>query len=195
MGAYLSKVVRASGKVSLVMDREGVAGGHPIRIRKTVSAFAGSPILEIHYRLEDLPVGKTLHFAVENNVAAMAGHADDRYFSDAQGERLGMLDALLDLTEQSGVSLTDEWLDLQIELSWSRPARLRAFPIETVSRSEGGYEGVYQSSAVFAEWAVTTDESRAWEVRMAWQVASVREESQTLKTTERSGLLEVASES
>ena len=193
-GAYLSKVQRTPEKVSLLMEREGRADGHTIRIRKTVTAFAGSPNLDVHYRLEDLPVGLPLHFAVENNVAAMAGHADDRYFTDAKGESLGMLDSLLELTAQDGVSLTDEWLDLRVNLTWSRPAILRVFPIETVSQSEGGYEGVYQSSAVYSHWVVTADESRSWDVRLSWKIGQAREEIQSAEEA-RSSLLELASES
>ena len=52
--------------------------------------------------LEDLPVGVPLHFAVELNLAAMAGHADDRYYSDPSGDRLGLLDARLDLPRLRG---------------------------------------------------------------------------------------------
>ena len=42
--------------------------------------------------------------------------------------------------------------------------RLWCFPIETVSQSEGGFEGVYQSSAVVPHWFVRGDESGRWEV-------------------------------
>ena len=58
----------------------------------------------------------------------------------------------------------DEWLDLTVGLSWSRPGGLWCYPIETVSQSEGGFEGVYQSSAVVPHWHVTADETGRWDV-------------------------------
>ena len=62
----------------------------------------------------------------------------------------------------TGVSLTDEWLDLVGRPRAGRsPAGLWCFPIETVSQSEGGFEGVYQSSAVIPHWHVTADASGA----------------------------------
>ncbi len=79
------------------MERPGRADGHSIVVKKTVAAEAGSADLDIHYVLEDLPEGVPLLFAVEINLAAMAGHAHDRYYSDPTGLRLGMLDARLDL--------------------------------------------------------------------------------------------------
>ena len=177
VGAYLSKMQRGPKRVALAMERPGLADGHPIHVRKTIEVEAGSPALDVHYVLEGLPPGVALHFAVEINLAAMAGHAHDRYYSDVAGTRLGMLDARLDLPESDGVNLTDEWLDLAVGLRWSSPAALWCFPIETVSQSEGGFEGVYQSSAVIPHWLVKADASRRWEVRFRLNLTSARSPS------------------
>jgi alpha-amylase len=81
-----------------------------------------------------------------------------------------MLDARLDLPGTAGVTLTDEWLDLTVGLRWSCPAGLWCFPIETVSQSEAGFEGVYQSSAVIPHWLVRADAAGRWEVRIRWTI-------------------------
>jgi alpha-amylase len=172
-GAYLSKIQRGPKRVTLTMERPGWADGHAIHIRKTIELEAGSPVLDVHYVLEGLTPGATVQFAIEINLAAMAGHAHDRFYSDVAGRRLGMLDAVLDLPETEGVNLTDEWLDLGVGLRWSCPAGLWCFPIETVSQSEGGYEGVYQSSAVIPHWRVAADDARRWEVRIRWSLDRV----------------------
>jgi hypothetical protein len=167
-GAYQSRVQRTSNHVALLMDRPGWADGHRIHIRKAIELAADSASLDVHYVLEELPPDTTLHFAVEMNFAAMAGHADDRYFSNGAGGRLGMLDSRLDLARTDSLALVDEWLDLSVHLQWSTPGGLWCFPVATVSQSEGGFEGVYQSSAVVPHWLVTGDESRRWEVRIRW---------------------------
>ncbi|MGC8642516.1 MAG: alpha-amylase/4-alpha-glucanotransferase domain-containing protein, partial [Isosphaeraceae bacterium] len=174
LGTYLSKVQREPKRVALVMERLGHADGRSIRIRKTIELAAGAPELVVRYELADLPREACLHFAVELNLAAMAGHAEDRYYSDPQGTRLGMLDARIDLPHTEGVSLTDEWLDLVAGLSWSKPGGLWCYPIETVSQSEGGFEGVYQSSAVVPHWHVTADEAGRWEVQIRLSVETCR---------------------
>ena len=154
------------GGSRVVMERPGRAGGHTIRIRKTIELWAGSPDLAVSYLLEDLPGGECLHFAVEINLAAMAGHAPDRYYTDPSGARLGMLDARLDLPHASGLNLTDEWLDLSVALGWSQAAGRLVLPHPDRQPSEGGIEGVYQSSAVIPHWHVTADEHGRWEVRI-----------------------------
>jgi 4-alpha-glucanotransferase len=169
-GTYLSRVQRGSEGVTLIMERPGLADGHPIKIRKTIALEAESGVLDVHYALEGLPPGVPLHFAVEINLAAMAGHADDRYYSDTSGERLGLLDSRLELKQSEGISLTDEWLDLAVGLRWSQLSGLWCIPIETVSQSEGGFEGVYQSSAVVPHWRVEADDSRRWEVHIRWSI-------------------------
>ena len=162
--------------MALLMERPGLADGHPIVVRKSIALEPDSTTLDVHYELEGLPEGVPVHFAVEINLAAMAGHAHDRYFAGLDGERLGMLDARLDLAEVAGVTLNNEWLDLSVGLRWSRRGGLWCFPIETVSQSEGGFEGVYQSSAVIPHWVVTADASRRWEVRIAWTLDRARAE-------------------
>ena len=180
-GTYLSKVQRGADSVSLVMERPGLADGHPIQLRKSISLGSGSGTLDVRYVLEELPVGVPLQFAVEINLAAMAGHADDRYYSSEDGRKLGMLDGKLDLAGVGGIELTDEWLDLNVGLRWDRLADLWCFPIETVSQSEGGFEGVYQSSAVIPRWVVEADESRRWEVRIRWSIGTARPAEATVE--------------
>jgi alpha-amylase len=165
-GTYLARVQRDARRVALVMERAGYADGHRPRLKKTIELAAGNSALEVRYELSDLPPEVCLHFAVEVNLAAMAGHAQDRYYSDPRGVRLGMLDARVDLAHTEGIRLSDEWLDLSVGLSWSRPGGLWCYPIETVSQSEGGFEGVYQSSAVVPHWHVTADEAGRWDVRI-----------------------------
>ena len=124
--------------MALVMERPGFADGKSIRIKKTIELVAGSRELAVHYELSDMPPEACLHFAVELNLAALAGHAEDRYYTDSLGARLGMLDSQLDLSHTQGVSLTDEWLDLVAGLSWSKPGDSGA----TLSRPSARARGV-----------------------------------------------------
>jgi alpha-amylase len=185
-GTYLARAKRDSRRVALVMERPGHADGQMVRIKKSIALAAGSPVLEVHYELFDLPRETCLHFAVELNLAAMAGHADDRYYTDAHGARLGVLDSRIDLAHTEGIALTDEWLDLTVGLSWSRSGGLWCYPIETVSQSEGGFEGVYQSSAVVPHWHVTADETGRWDVLIRLALEPFRPTVMTLPRQDES---------
>src|SRR5262249_1183101 len=58
--------------------------------------------------------------------------------------------------------LVDEWLGLDASLTLSRRGGVWAFPIQTVSQSEGGYEPVHQSTAGLPPWLGEPDAEGRW---------------------------------
>ncbi|NMC19229.1 MAG: DUF1926 domain-containing protein [Thermogutta sp.] len=153
-------------RVRVMMSRQGTAAGQTIRLTKAVLLSEGSSVLEIAYRLENLPPHFACQFAVEFNFAGLPGGADDRYFVDPFGKRLGHLGTRLDSAQTAGLGLIDEWQGIDLRLLISVPGGIRAFPIETVSQSEGGFELVHQSVAVQPYWLVRPDEHGQWSVTM-----------------------------
>lgn len=163
---YEARIRRNPDRIQVQLVCEGSACGVPVRITKGLTLDAGSPTLEIAYMLENLPQDRPLHFAVEFNFAGLPAGADDRYFRDQDGNRLGQLGARLDLSDVLGVGLCDEWLGIDVGLNISRPTHFWTFPVETVSQSEGGFELVHQSTVVQPHWFVTPDRDGRWTVSM-----------------------------
>jgi len=174
---YEARLRRNPDRVQVLLIREGMAAGVPVRITKGVTLSAGSHCLEIAYVLEGLPRDRALHFGVEFNFAGMPAGADDRYFHDLDQHRLGQLGTLLDLADAPGIGLVDEWLGIDVALRISRPSRLWTFPIQTVSQSEGGFELVHQSVVVQPHWLVTPDADGRWSVTMTLALDTSRAES------------------
>ncbi len=161
-----AKIRRGGDRVQLQMRRDGNAWGHPITITKAITMVGGSSELSITYLLENLPRDRMLHFGIEMNFAGLPAGADDRFFSDVNGNRLGQLGQRLDLHDCEGLSLTDEWLGMDVELELDRGGSLWATPVETVSQSEAGFELVHQSVCVIPHWYIEPCESGSWAVRM-----------------------------
>jgi alpha-amylase len=167
-GVYESRVRRSGDRVQVQLTRLGHVAGHDVRITKGVTLAAGSSTLEIAYVLENLPPDLAIHFAVALNFAGLPSGADDRFFHDGHGNRLGQLGRQLDLTDAQSLNLVDEWLGIDVGLSFSRPTHLWTFPVETVSQSEGGFELVHQSVCVQPHWLVKADANGRWS--MTFQV-------------------------
>ncbi len=161
---YEARLRRNPHRMQVQLAATGIIGELPIRVTKSVTLEAGSSMLEIAYQLEGLPQDRTLHFAVEFNFAGMPSGADDRYFYGRERSRLGQLGTRLDLADAAELGLVDEWLGLDAGLVFSRPTGIWAFPIETVSQSEGGFELVHQSVAVLPHWHVCGDANGRWSV-------------------------------
>ncbi len=164
-GTYEASIRRSDLRVAVEMRRKGSISGLTGEIRKIVVLSADRPSeLLIQYQLSDFPRNVPLHFAVELNFAAMPGNADDRYFYDASGIRLGTLDKSLDLVGVDRLSLVDEWLGLDVAVEMSRPGGLWTIPIETISQSEGGFEAVHQSVCVVPHWEFVMPAEGPWVV-------------------------------
>jgi alpha-amylase len=156
--------------------------GASVHITKEIRLQADADTLEIHYVLENLPRDKRLHFAVEFNFAGMAAGADDRYFYHARSKRAGQLQTLQNLQDAEYIGLVDEWLGLDASLRLSRAAGIWAFPIESVSQSEGGFELVHQSTVVMPHWQVAADANGRWEVSLSLKADVARAEKRLFAT-------------
>ena len=107
---YEARIRRNPDRIQVQLIREGDVGGTTVRITKGLTLDAGSATLEIAYLLENLPADRPLHFAVEFNFAGLPAGADDRYFHDLDGNRLGQLGARwTSATPPGWASATSGW--------------------------------------------------------------------------------------
>ena len=173
---YEARIRRNPERIQVQLVRQGNVFGVPVRITKGLTLDAGSGTLEIAYLLENLPADRPLCFAVEFNFAGLPAGADDRYFHDSDGNRLGQLGSRLDISDSLGLGLCDEWLGIDVQLRTSRPTGFWTFPIETVSQSESGFELVHQSTVVQPHWLVTPEREGRWVVTMQLAVDTSRAE-------------------
>jgi 4-alpha-glucanotransferase len=163
---YEARIRRDPDRIQVQLSRQGLVDGHPVKVTKGITLHAGSAIVQVGYLLEGLPSDRALHFGVEWNIAGLPSGADDRYFHRGDGQRLGQLGTSLDLHDEHELGLSDEWLGIDVRLSANRPTHIWAFPIETVSQSEGGFELVHQSVALVPHWQVQGDAEGRWSVMM-----------------------------
>jgi alpha-amylase len=182
-GAYQARVEQNGKAATLVLQRTGQVNGAPVRVTKEIRLRGDSDLLEVRYLLDQLPPDSKLHFGVEYNFAGMAAGADDRYFYHEGRPRAGQLQTRQDLTNAARIGLVDEWLGLDVSLSLSRPGGIWAFPIQTVSQSEGGFELVHQSTAVVPHWFVQPDSQGRWDVTLTLKLDTARAEARLLAAT------------
>ncbi|MDC0935710.1 DUF1926 domain-containing protein [Pirellulales bacterium] len=176
-GPYEAKLRRDDGRVQLQMVREGRVGERDVRVTKGITLADDGATLEIAYLLENVPSDIGLHLAPEFNFAGLPSGADDRYFLDGRNARLGQLGEQLDLHDVDALHLVDEWLGLQVGLRFNQPTKVWAYPVETVSQSEGGFELVHQSVAVIPHWIVIPDADGRWSATFELVIDSTTAES------------------
>ena len=164
-GTYEASVRKGDQKIAVEMRRKGRVSDLNGEVRKNVILSSDRPNeMLIQYHVVGFPQNVPLHFGVELNFSAMPGGADDRYFYDAAGQRLGTLDTMLDQHNSERISLVDEWLGLDVSVEMSRAGGIWTMPIETISQSEGGFEAVHQSVCIVPHWEFMMPEQGAWVV-------------------------------
>ena len=133
---------------------------------------------------DDPPPIDVKYFGVELNLAGLPAGADDRFFHSAS-QRLGQLGEKLDLQQTQSLGLTDEWLGIDVRLELDQAANIWAYPIESVSQSEGGFELVHQSVVVLPHWQVRGDAEGRWAATMQLHLDTRLADSRRLQAAEQ----------
>jgi len=165
-GDFGARIRRSPDRIQVMMDREGNAWGVPLKITKGLTFCKGSNEVEIAYLIEGLPTDRSFRFAVEFNFAGLPDGQDDRFFSDESGKKLGQLGERIHLPSAKKLSLTDQWLGLDLSLELDADATLWAYPVQAVSQSESGFESVHQAVCVQPSWNIRGDVTGRWSSRM-----------------------------
>ena len=174
-GVYQATIRRNPDRIQVMLTRDGNVWGVPLKITKGITMSPQNNQIEIAYQLEGIPEGQLLHFGIEFNFAGMPDGQDDRYFEQS-GEIIGQLGDSLELESTNELKLVDKWLGLKVDLQLASPSNVWAFPIQTVSQSESGFELVHQSVVVQPHWIIRGDATGRWTTKMTLGLESLKNE-------------------
>ena len=169
-GEHPGEGVRLSFVREVFLERE-----QPLLLKKTVTAFAGEDSLLVEYRLDNRGgAAAEFYFGVELNLAFLSGSDEERYYllpdRELEDHSLGSRGAE-EAVEK--VLLVDQPRDLQLALSWNRPAQLWRMPVETISNSESGLERSYQQSLLLPRWELRLGGGDSASINLHLQVSTL----------------------
>jgi alpha-amylase len=176
-GPYIRRLIDRDTHQRLRLHREGKVRGEILHVSKEIVISPTAHTLTIRYRLDELPEKPDYFFGVEFNFAGIAPFAEDRYYYYPGHPKAGQMQSELDLKGVDQLGLVDEWLGIDVRLQASSPAGIWAFPIQTVSQSEAGFELVQQGVSVIPHWIPQPDSAKHWEVEVTLKVDSHRKKS------------------
>lgn len=169
---YTYEVQQQRGEAVLTLARHGhvwVGPDHlPVQVVKRIKVRENSGEIGINYEVTNSSDRfVSFWFGVEFNFAMLGGHSPDRYYfvsgHSLNGDRLDSKGKTKEVTE---FGLRDEYLRLEIRFRLNKEATLWRFPIETVSQSEGGFERVYQSSALLPNFRFSLPPGEVWKIEL-----------------------------
>jgi alpha-amylase len=157
VGRYQAEL-RSSGTVAeVVMTRDGFAAGRPYRVVKTIRVGARAGRVELVHRIQPGSaradgLGTEVLFATELNLALIESMGRVVL---TQGQGPGRIISLSETVEAgpaAGLRIEDDYAGFALNLRVQPAAAVWHYPVRTVSRSEMGYEAIYQGSALLLVW-------------------------------------------
>ena len=169
---YNFECTKENDTLNILLSREGSINyndnNKTISLKKTIQIHPKNTELIITYQIQNLDQSITeLWFAIEFNIALLAGNAPDRYYYfpnyELENRNLASKGIVKSVKE---MGLKDEWIGLDVNFNFSKPTNLWRYPIETISQSEGGFECVYQSSVILPNWKFELKPGELWEIKI-----------------------------
>jgi alpha-amylase len=148
------------GAVTLEAESQLDEAGTRIALEKRVRVAGSRDEIEVAYTIRHAGGAPArLRFAPELNLTLHAGDAPDRYL------RLGGARPADPRLASRGVArgvqafeMIDEWRGLVVKATFTCPVELWRYPVMTVSRSESGFELVYQGTCFLPIFDVLLEE-------------------------------------
>lgn len=141
-------VVQGNPSVEARMSGVWSTAERTLQVFKRLSMRSDSPELAMEYHIvNERDEEARFAWGVEWNLTLLATAADDRWLV-VNGLKYKP-DSVID-TDASSLALVDGWQDFSLTVDFDGKARLRVYPIETVSQSESGFERTYQGTCLVA---------------------------------------------
>lgn len=165
--AFDARVAGGEGGVTIRMTRIG-SEEDGVEVDKDVVVDGAR--LTARYLVATRQPGR---WGVQWNLALSAGDAPGRYLRwESPGppaEGWPSLASVGRLAESGGVTLVDEWVGVEAQLTCSPRAEVAWGPVETISVSEAGFERIYQGLALLLLWPLGGGDGQEMEVTLTVQ--------------------------
>ncbi|HTL53721.1 MAG TPA: alpha-amylase/4-alpha-glucanotransferase domain-containing protein [Planctomycetota bacterium] len=160
------------GGIELTLRRTATADGVArLTVEKTILLAGDAGELHFRHRVTNAG-GDSMQgvFGIENNFSMLAPDAFDRRYRTPKEKDAGPMITQRDFGPLTQIELYDDWRKLRFVWRFETPARVMVHPIRTVSQSEGGFESVYQSSAVYGLFEIRLAPGKSAEFDSTLQV-------------------------
>ena len=164
---------KVNDKQILKFNREGMLyrqdeKKYKIVVEKTFTIDGRKPEIDVEYKIFNKNLEPLeLWFGTELNLTLLAGDDKKRFYQIGKtvSHRLKVKKEAFDVKE---IKLFDLWKNFAIYVISKKAGNIWYFPIETISRSEGGIEKTYQGSTIFPNWklALNAGENKVIELSL-----------------------------
>jgi alpha-amylase len=157
----------ASGEDHAVAVLRHIAADGTVRVGKSFSLADPAGPLRIDYEIEPRAAAPAAAFlTVELSLGIPGGDAYGRHYR-VDGETVdGNLLEVVRREDVRSIDVVDDPAGISVRVATDRPGRLEADPIQTVSRSEAGFELIFQAARLRLSWRIPLAGREPWRNRL-----------------------------
>ncbi len=154
---------------SLVFERRGWINWQRARLKKQV--LLDSSGFDVDYFIGNIGIGDNeFCFGPEFNFALHSGEEGEKtLFADVNLKGAGYKD-FLDLKSVSSFGFENRKEKVRVTLNFSDPVRLLMYPVETLVRTQQGFEKIYQSTCIVPLWHVALTPGKSVDLKLQFRI-------------------------
>lgn len=169
---YSCEIAKSGGRINATMKRNGAVVADsgetvPLLLTKNLSIDPDKAEFTVVYTLKN--AGRSLLqtiFGVEMNIAAMCPGMEKSFYHTGNRNPVASMLSEMEFADLGHLGLCNTILKLNVGLVFSSPPEIWVHPVRTISRSESGFDLIYQASTVIPHWPMSLDAGKSWEVVM-----------------------------
>ena len=176
-GQYLIKKTGGQPAKSIILQRKGKLDYHnktiPLTLTKKLLLNERQAQISFEYQLENLSSSLIdILFAVEFNLAPETESADNNlHYRGKNKDYVSSLKKDVEAKDITDIQLIDRANGIESALSFDQKTRLWAFPLQTISASEEGFERNYQQTVILPHWPVRLE--KTWKAEITLTITSI----------------------
>jgi alpha-amylase len=165
---YVYNVKKSGEIVTCFMKKETKLDNKLCLLEKSISLGSGESGFKVGYVIKNISKeeleGK---FSTEINFTLL--NPESFYYKE-QRRNLGLITSPAEYDIEKSIGVYDRWNDLDINLMVSSPAKIYAYPVNTVSQSESGFEKILQGYAIVPFWEIKLLPQEQWGVMITYNI-------------------------
>jgi alpha-amylase len=146
----------------------------PIKLKKTATLPEKSDSLLFRIALTNSNKKRLdCLLALEFNLALLSDRDPQKWYHFGTTDKTLPLSTKAIFQRRKFLGISDRRVGLEIGFDLNAPANIALFPVHTVSRSERGFEEVYQCSSIFFLWKVSLAPGEEWAGSVEFYVRAI----------------------
>lgn len=176
---YAFQSVKSGDRIAALLQRDGTVrtpegGVHPVHVGKKVSIGAEGCEFSTVYTIKNhsREALRTI-FGIEFNLSSLSPNLQESFYHTGNRQALASMTSEMEFADLATFGILNRVHGYNVSFIFTMPPEIWVFPVRTISRSEEGFELIYQCSSVIPRWEIALDPGKVWDMVITVKVEDI----------------------